>query len=443
MSSVDTVDKTAENREETIEKIDFKMVTFSLGGKDYGIDIMKVKEIAKFGSFTYVPNTPPFVAGVYNLRGDIISIIDLRLMFNLPVPDDDKAVEDGLILRLDSNQIGVIVDQIDKVVGISSASIQPPHPIFGDINIKYISGVVENEGRLYIILDVERVFSQEHQAPAERRVEPVAQQPEPRSKAPADAAAPAAPPKTDDQDLAFVSETLQAVSSFYVTDLNRDWVRGRLETWRQERTEQNKPVQLSDEDDAAAFLSQFPSPHSGEFWSNEYQAEMSQVLGDLPPGPISVWNPGCGKGFETYSLAVVLKNGHPDTKIKIWASDRDLLSISTAPNLVFTADEVPASHRPYTVEGKNGQSFCKDIKDLILFEYHDILHANAVPDADVIVARDVLSYLSAEDQTRVLDEFEEKVKGGGVLILGANERLPRDEGWVSISTESVTAYRRK
>jgi purine-binding chemotaxis protein CheW len=104
---------------------------------------------------------------------------------------------------------------------------------------------------------------------------------------------------------------------------------------------------------------------------------------------------------------------------------------------------VPASHRPYTVEGKNGQSFSKDIKDLILFEYHDILHANAVPDADVIVARDVLSYLSADDQARVLDEFEEKVKGGGVLILGANERLPRDEGWVSISTESVTAYRRK
>jgi len=62
-------------------KQDFKMVTFSLGGKDYGIDIMKVKEIAKFSQFTYVPNTPPFVRGVYNLRGEIISIIDLRLFF--------------------------------------------------------------------------------------------------------------------------------------------------------------------------------------------------------------------------------------------------------------------------------------------------------------------------------------------------------------------------
>ncbi|MFW5783403.1 MAG: chemotaxis protein CheW, partial [Spirochaetota bacterium] len=135
-----------EEGEQQREDIDFKMVTFSLGGKDYGVDIMKVKEIAKFEDFTYVPNTQPFVSGVYNLRGDIISVIDLRVMFNLPVPqrtDDDP--EDGLIVRLDTGLIGVVVDTIDRVVGISSESIQPPHPIFADVNIKYISGVVEHD----------------------------------------------------------------------------------------------------------------------------------------------------------------------------------------------------------------------------------------------------------------------------------------------------------
>ena len=55
------------------------MVTFSLGGKEYGIDIMNVKEIANASRFTYVPNAAPFVRGVYNLRGDIISVIDLRI----------------------------------------------------------------------------------------------------------------------------------------------------------------------------------------------------------------------------------------------------------------------------------------------------------------------------------------------------------------------------
>ena len=70
-------------RKERTEKIDFKMITFSLGGKDYGVDIMKVKEISKADKFTYVPNTAPFVRGVYNLRGEIISIIYLRTMFHL------------------------------------------------------------------------------------------------------------------------------------------------------------------------------------------------------------------------------------------------------------------------------------------------------------------------------------------------------------------------
>lgn len=438
-----------DNRDEAIEKIDFKMVTFSLGGKDYGIDIMKVKEIAKFGNFTYVPNTPPFVAGVYNLRGDIISIIDLRMMFNLPIPEEEKSVEDGLILRLDNNQIGVIVDQIDKVVGISSTSIQPPHPIFGDINIKYISGVVENEGRLYIILDVERVFSQDEHPPAQRSA-PAKEATSPQQSAPSKQGTEKAlageergePHQTDsEQDVTFIAETLHAFRSFFVSDLNRRWVSERLQSWRRQRSESGKPVQLGDDEDAVAFLAPFLSPHTGEFWADAYSRAVSDVLSELPEGPISVWNPGCGKGFETYSLAVTLRQLYPDRKIKIWASDKDLLSISTAPNLVFTAGEVPASHKPYVVEGKNGYAFTRDIKDLILFEYHDILHTNAVPEADVIMARDLLSYLEPGDQARVMEEFEEKLKKGGVLMLGKNERLPSTEGWNDISSESVTAYK--
>jgi len=109
---------------------DFKMVTFSLGGKDYGIDIMKVKEIAKYAQFTYVPNTPPYVRGVYNLRGEIISIVDLRIFFHLPVEKKINKAESVLILRLEDYIIGVIVDSIDKVVSISSEDIQLPHPIF-------------------------------------------------------------------------------------------------------------------------------------------------------------------------------------------------------------------------------------------------------------------------------------------------------------------------
>ena len=148
-----------EDEEEKTEQVDFKMVTFSLGGKDYAVDIMKVKEIAKFSGITFVPNTMHFVLGVYNLRGEIISVIDLRRMFGVATEQQEKDQESGLIVRVDEHLLGVVVDTVDRVVGISSSQIQPPHPIFADVNIQYISGVVEHEDRLYILLDVDRIFA--------------------------------------------------------------------------------------------------------------------------------------------------------------------------------------------------------------------------------------------------------------------------------------------
>ena len=103
----------SQGNNKTASIVDFKMVTFSLSGKDYAIDIMYVKEIAKAGRFTYVPNTLPFVLGVYNLRGDIIPILDLRLFFNIDVPErDDNKMENLLILTLGDQTFGVVVDKI-------------------------------------------------------------------------------------------------------------------------------------------------------------------------------------------------------------------------------------------------------------------------------------------------------------------------------------------
>ena len=159
LARVMTTEQVAEEKEKNIATVDFKMVTFSLSGKDYAIDIMSVKEIAKAGRFTFVPNTAPFVLGVYNLRGDIIPIIDLRLFFNIEIEErSDDQIENVIIVSVDDNVFGIVVDGIDKVVGIQKSTIQPPHPLFGDINIKYISGVVECENRLYVLLDIGRIF---------------------------------------------------------------------------------------------------------------------------------------------------------------------------------------------------------------------------------------------------------------------------------------------
>lgn len=437
----------ADGAKEKSDLVNFKMVTFSLAGKDYGIDIMKVKEIARFVNFTYVPNTPGFVRGVYNLRGEIISIIDLRALFNLPFQQrGSNEEESGLILRLDSNLIGVVVDKIDKVVGINSSAVQPPHPIFGDINIKYISGVVENEGRLYIILDVERVLGK-----PEEKSEPsvglapqaglgLAAEPAPAAKDDFSNLSTVGSGNEEEQYHRFVAEALQALASFTVTEVNEDWFSERFEQWRQKRSGQQ--VQLRTMDDAKAFLESFWSPFTGQLWGEEYYHAVVDGLPETFGSIIQVWNPGCGRGYETYSLAVALRAKYPDAQIKIWASDKDLLNISGAPNLVFADREVPDYCLEHTTQGKNGLSFSQKIKDMILFEYHDITNDHALPPMDLVFTRDVVSFMSKEQQKNFLGEAMENLKKGGYLILGQNEAPPRGEQWEATPRQFMVVARK-
>jgi purine-binding chemotaxis protein CheW len=439
-----------EEQQEALENIDFKMVTFSLAGKDYGIDIMKVKEIAKDTDFTYVPNTAPFVRGVYNLRGDIISIIDLRVMFNLPVEERPAGeLENIIILRLDSGIIGVIVDSTDKVIGISSETIQPTHPLFGDINVKYISGVVENDNRLYIILDVERIFTTEEAMPAEQ-TRAFAGGPEPgagaaeKPEAEASAAAKVQSEKeTTALQLNFIKETLATFKKFYVTELNEQWVKARLTEWRKLRESQGRDIQLKSVEEANEFLRPFYSNYTGRLLGEEYINEIKSVLPQTEAKTVSAWNPGCGKGYESYSLAGILRDSFSESRIKIWANDNDLLSISSAPGLYFDITEVAPTLRKYLVEGNNGHQFSGEIKESILFEYHDILHQNPFPAVDVIMARDVLSFLQPQDQQKIVTEFEEKLKPNGIVIVGENEILA-GAGWTRLeSSGRVVAFQKE
>lgn len=429
---MNAVEYKAENAvSERVENIDFKMVAFSLAGKDYSIDIMKVREISKAKRFTYVPNSLPYVRGVYNLRGDIISIIDLRTMFNLPTVKSDKNKSDEIIiLRLDDYLLGVIVDSIDKVVGISSSTIQPPHPIFGDINIKFIEGVVEKDKRLYIILDVESIFGQDADA------DDVDVVPEEYTSAPK-----YAENKSEELNMGFITETLRNLSKFNVTDLNNKWVETRFKEWQKIKGSSSEDLQLHSDQDSEEFLSRFYSPDTGRLWSEDYRNTVSSLLENSSKGTIRVWNPGCGMGYETYSLAALLSDKFSEASIKIWANDRDLMSISNAPNLVLDRQTVPECLDRYIVPVGERFQFSQLIKDIVLFEYHDITHANTFPPVDMILARDILSFMSYNEQLRMITEFQEKLVPGGLLIIGQNEELPGND-WKKIKGNNITAYRK-
>ncbi|MDR2481805.1 MAG: chemotaxis protein CheW [Spirochaetaceae bacterium] len=425
-----------QEKKERQDTVDFKMVTFSLSGKDYGVDIMNIKEIAKADKFTYVPNASGFVRGVYNLRGDIIPIIDLRLFFHLPIERRDEVLENMLIIHIEDRVYGTIVDKIDKVVGVNSQSIQPPHPIFGDINIKYISGVVEQHGDLYIILDVVRIFSQNQGEPDDsQRVISEDQSAYYANNSENSAGAPQS--GFSDNDLAFIKDGLAALKKFYAGPLNEKWITERLNEWGKSRSMSN--IQLKNAGDAEEFLSGFYSPHTGKFWTDEYAYALKNILPEVLSNNIQVWNPGCGKGYETFSLACILKLRYPDGRIKIWANDSDILSISNAPNMVFDIESVPEYCRTFLVKGRNGYTFNTMIKDSIVFEYHDVTNPNTLPDLDVVVARDTVSFLSAKNQDDFIVEITEKLKKNGVVVLGKNESMP-SSGWKSVGKDGISAF---
>lgn len=456
----------SQNKKEAIAVIDFKMVTFSLSGKDYAIDIMNVKEIAKAGRFTYVPNTLQFVLGVYNLRGDIIPILDLRLFFNIEVPEHtDNKLENLLILSVGEQTFGVVVDKIDKVVGVQKNRIQPPHPLFGDINIKYIAGVVEANKRLYILLDIAKIFNSRVSDEEKNRklVKQVFTQDSISSdvsqiaaRAPVQAeetgtgkntAEPAAAEKTSAgndksaQELKFIAESLKNYRKFSVSPLNESWVNSRFTSWQKER---GGNTQLQNETDADDFLKPFWSPYSGTWWTKEYADDVYKLLPDNTAKQISVWNPGCGKGQETYSLACVLHNRYPGSKIRIYAQDIDLLNVSNAPLLSVPAETAAGWFAPFMTKKANGEyTFTQEIKDSIMFEYHDCVNTNALPVIDLIFARDILSLLDEKGQNAVVNDFGEKIKGNGTVIIGENEALPPSAGFIEKTVGAHKAYSRK
>ena len=437
IKSLEQVNADLQEQKERVENVDFKMVTFSLAGKDYGVDIMNVKEIAKADKFTYVPNAASFVRGVYNLRGDIIPIIDLRMFFQLPVDRRNETQENMLIVRVNDQVYGTIVDKIDKVIGVSNESIQPPHPIFGDINIKYIHGVVEKSGELFIILDVLRIFSisDDDKGKGKGRgtvsdsgdfyVPPPSEEGQPYQA-------------VGNTDIDFIQESLIALKRFNVTKINEKWLNKRFQEWKVGRT--GELLQIKTAAEANEFLDSFYSPFSDTFWHETYAAAVSKALPEVTSGgTINVWNIGCGKGYETYSFACILRNKYPDARIKIWANDNDIMAVSQAPNLIFESNNLPGYCRQYLVNGKNGYSFDRVIKDSIVFEYHDVTHGNTLPDLDFVLARDVLSFLSEKEQARVVECMTEKLKDRGVVFLGKNEEF-QDIVWTAIGDDPVSAF---
>jgi purine-binding chemotaxis protein CheW len=137
-----------------------KYLTFVLAGEEYGLEILKVREIIGLMSITAVPRTPEFVKGVINLRGKVIPVIDLRLKFAM---DEAEHTEETciIVVQVDSIEVGVLVDKVSEVLDIDGGDIEDA-PSFGtEVDTEFILGMGKANDRVTILLDIARVLTQD------------------------------------------------------------------------------------------------------------------------------------------------------------------------------------------------------------------------------------------------------------------------------------------
>ncbi|HNW91781.1 MAG TPA: chemotaxis protein CheW [bacterium] len=139
-----------------------KYLTFVLGNEEYGLEILKVREIIGVLEITPVPRTPAFVKGVINLRGLVIPVIELRRKFGLPekeyTPETCIIVTEVAIAE-DTVLMGIVVDTVSEVLDIATHDIEPPPQFGGGICAQYILGMGKSKGRVKLLLDLDRVLN--------------------------------------------------------------------------------------------------------------------------------------------------------------------------------------------------------------------------------------------------------------------------------------------
>ncbi|MCK9168846.1 MAG: chemotaxis protein CheW [Treponema sp.] len=145
------------------EDSQFQLVTFQLGDELYGVDIMDVKEIVKIQDVRPIPNAPYYVEGIINLRGEIIPIIDLHKRFRLKalakINDYDDFEGGFIILSIEDNKIGIIIDRVARVVPVKLSEVKQPPQMLSGIGTEYIQGVIRSESGYLIMLNIRKLFN--------------------------------------------------------------------------------------------------------------------------------------------------------------------------------------------------------------------------------------------------------------------------------------------
>ena len=140
-----------------------QVIGFHIGAEEYGLEILQVREIIRVGAITRMPRAPGFVRGIINLRGDVIPVLSLGERFGLKIEEGGASAR-VIVAEIGGQLIGMMVDSVSAVLRVPAGQIDPPPPIIGGMSRRYVRGVAKLEKRLVILLDLDRVLSEDEQA---------------------------------------------------------------------------------------------------------------------------------------------------------------------------------------------------------------------------------------------------------------------------------------
>ncbi|MBO3275745.1 chemotaxis protein CheW [Pseudomonas schmalbachii] len=145
---------------QSVEDPILQWVTFRLDNETYGINVMQVQEVLRYSEIAPVPGAPSYVLGIINLRGNVVTVIDTRQRFGLepaPVTDNTRIV----IIEADRQVVGILVDSVAEVIYLRQSEIETAPNVGNDESAKFIQGVCNKNGVLLILVDLEKMLTDE------------------------------------------------------------------------------------------------------------------------------------------------------------------------------------------------------------------------------------------------------------------------------------------
>lgn len=136
---------------------DLQLVGFRIGKETFGVPINLVHEIVRLPEITAVPDAPDYIEGVINLRGKIVSIVDLRKRFGETRIEANRKNR-ILVAEIDRKMVGLIVDAASEVIRLPETEIEAPPEIFQESEVKYVTGMGKFRGRLVILIDLTKIL---------------------------------------------------------------------------------------------------------------------------------------------------------------------------------------------------------------------------------------------------------------------------------------------